>query len=45
MVRNIIIEVLATQAEQERRNIKKRQAEGIAEAKRQANTKEPNLRK
>lgn len=33
MVRNIIIEVLATQAEQERKNIKKRQAEGIAEAK------------
>lgn len=33
MVRNIIIEVLATQAEQERKTIKKRQAEGIAEAK------------
>lgn len=33
MVRNIIIEVLATQAEQERKTIRKRQAEGIAEAK------------
>lgn len=33
MVRNIIIEVIATQAEQERKTIRKRQAEGIAEAK------------
>ena len=33
MVNNILIEVLGTIAEQERRNIKKRQAEGIAAAK------------
>ena len=34
MVNNILIEVLGTIAEQERENIKQRQAEGIAEAKR-----------
>lgn len=33
MVNNILIEVLGTIAEQERRNIKQRQAEGIAAAK------------
>lgn len=33
MVNNILIEVLGTIAEQERENIKKRQAEGLAEAK------------
>lgn len=35
MVNNILIEVLGTIAEQERQTIRQRQAEGIAEAKRQ----------
>ena len=35
MVNNIMIEVLATIAEQERLTIRQRQAEGIAEAKKQ----------
>ncbi len=35
MVNNILIEVLGTIAEQERTNIKQRQAEGITEAKKQ----------
>lgn len=33
MINNLLIEVLSTMAEQERNNIKKRQAEGIAAAK------------
>ena len=33
MVNNILIEVLGTMAEQERKNIKRNQAEGIASAK------------
>ena len=35
MVNNIMIEVLSTIAEQERLTIRQRQAEGIAEAKKQ----------
>lgn len=39
MVNNILIEVLGSMAEQERENIRKRQAEGIAAAKKQGNVK------
>ena len=39
MVNNILIEVLASQAEQERKTIRKRQAEGIAIAKEQGKYK------
>ena len=44
MVNNILIEVLASMAEQERKNIKKRQEEGIRAAKeRGINFGRPNL--
>ena len=39
MVNNILIEVLGSMAEQERENIRKRQAKGIAAAKKQGNVK------